>query len=32
MLTIIDDISRRVWSFFVKHKSDVLQHLRSGGL
>ena len=23
MLTIIDDFSRRVWSFFLKHKSDV---------
>lgn len=24
MLTIIDDFSRRVWSFFLKHKNDVL--------
>ena len=23
MLTIIDDFSKRVWSFFLKHKSDV---------
>ena len=23
MLTIIDDFSRRVWSFFLKHMSDV---------
>ena len=23
MLTIINDFSRRVWSFFFKHKSDV---------
>ena len=23
ILTIIDDFSRRVWSFFFKHKSDV---------
>ena len=32
MMTIIDDFSMRVWSFFFKHKSDVLQHLRCGGL
>ena len=23
MLTIIDDYSRKVWSYFLKHKSDV---------
>ena len=25
MLTIIDDYSRRVWSFFIKHKSDAFK-------
>ena len=28
MLTIIDDFSRRVWAFFLKHKSDVFEAFR----
>jgi hypothetical protein len=32
MLTIIDDYSRKVWPYFLKHKSDVLLLLRSGKL
>ena len=28
MLTIIDDLSKRVWSFILKHKSDVFHYDR----
>ena len=30
MLTIIDDFSRKVWSFFLKHKGDVFSSLEIG--
>ena len=29
MLTIIDDFSRKVWSFFLKHKGDVFSTFRN---
>ena len=31
-VTFIDDFSRNVWVYFLKHKSDVLQLSRSGKL
>lgn len=30
MLTIIDDYSRRVWAYFLKHKSDVFNAFKEG--
>ena len=28
MVTIIDDFSKRVWSFYMKHKSDVFEKFK----